>query len=137
MPETWRQPHGENILVVKTIEATLPASVLKEVAHLLVEAAPYALTTAEVRRFGRPDGRRDINRGSAHDLDSLPTVQVEMVVDDEMVPAIVAALRRCTRKGCGDEGQVLIANVNEVIPVPARGKSKSRPPRAARNDPAH
>src|SRR5512134_362165 len=116
------------MLIVKTIEATVSASVLKEVAHLLVEAEPYALTTTDVRRFGRPDGRRDIHRGSAHDLDGLPTVQVEMVVDDEMVPAIVAALRRCTRKGCGDEGQVLIANVNEVIPVPGRRRSKSGPP---------
>ena len=122
---------------MKTIEATLSASVLKEVAHLLVEAAPYALTTAEVRRFGRPDGRRDINRGSAHDLDGLPTVQVEMVVDDEMVPAIVAAIRRCTRKGCSDEGQILVAAVNEVIPAPVRRKPHSRPPRAARDDPAH
>lgn len=122
---------------MKTIEATISASVLKEVAHLLVEAGPYALTTTDVRRFGRPDGRRDINRGSAHDLDGLPTVQVEMVVDDERVPAILAAIRRCTRKGCSDEGQVLITTVSEVIPVPTRRKSKSRPPRAARDDPAH
>ena len=122
---------------MKTIEATISASVLEEVARLLVEADPYALTTTDVRRFGRPDGRRDINRGSAHDLDGLPTVQVEMVVDDEMVPAIVAAIRRFTRKGCSDEWQVLIANVNDVIPVPARRKSKSRPPGAARDDPAH
>jgi nitrogen regulatory protein PII len=126
MSETWRQCDGENILVVKKVEATIPASVLEEVAHLLPEVDAYALTTADVRSFGRPDGRRDRNRGSAHDLDGLPTVQVEMVVHDETVPAIVAAIRRCTRRRRGDEGQVLIATVSEVIPIPAGEPSKSR-----------
>jgi nitrogen regulatory protein PII len=120
------------MILVKTIEATLPASIVDEVAHQLVRVKAYAMTTAEARRFGRLDRRREVTRGSVHELDSVPAVQVEVVVDDNLVRSIVATILKCARGRCADDGQVLVSGVSEVIRASFGRRSKPRTARTAR-----
>ncbi len=102
---------------MKAVEATIPAAQLDEVANLLFRIGAEALTMTEARRFGRADGRRNVLRGSAHELDSVPTIHIEVVIDDAMVNPVVDAILTAARWGGGGEGQVLISSVHQVLRI--------------------
>ena len=102
---------------MKKIEATIPTARLDEMKQRLFEVGAHGMTTSEVVRFARSDGRRDPARGSAPALDSLPKIHVQVVADDEMVHPIVDAILTVARRGGGDEGQILISAIYQVIRI--------------------
>ena len=102
---------------MKRIEATIPSAQLDDVKQRLFAVGAHGMTAADVRRFPHPDGRREPERGSAHDLDGVPKVHVQVVADDEMVHPIVEAILAAARRGGNDEGQILISTINEIIRI--------------------
>jgi nitrogen regulatory protein P-II 1 len=102
---------------MKRIETTIPASKLEEVKTRLFQVGAQGLTASEVRRFGRPDGRREPSRGSAHELDGVPNLRLQIVADEEMVHPIVEAIRASARTGGPEDGQIFILPVNDVIRI--------------------
>jgi len=101
---------------MKKIEATIPSSRLDEVKQRLFEVGARGLTMSEVRRFLRPDDAFEAE-GSSLGVDSVAKVNVQIVVDDEMVHPIVEAILAAARRDSGDEGQIYISTVNEVIRI--------------------
>jgi nitrogen regulatory protein P-II 1 len=102
---------------MKRIEATIPFAQLDEVKQRLFEVGAAGVTTSEVRRFPRPEPGRQPDRGADRGADSAPKAQVQIVADDEMVHPIVEALMTAARRGGGDEGQILISTLSEVIRI--------------------
>jgi nitrogen regulatory protein PII len=49
------------------------------------------VTVTEVRGFGRQGGHTETYRGAEYKIDFVPKVQLTVVVDDDMVDAIVDA----------------------------------------------
>jgi nitrogen regulatory protein P-II 1 len=102
---------------MKRIEATIPSAQLDDVKQRLFAVGAQGMTTAEVRGFPRPDGRREPERGSAHDLDGVPKVHVQIVADDEMVHPMVEAILTAVRAGGSEDGHILISTIHEVIRI--------------------
>ena len=101
---------------MKKIEATIASSRLDEIKHRLFEVGARGLTMSEVRRFLRPDGAPAAD-GNPLGVDSVAKVSVQIVVDDEMVHPIVEAILAAARRDGGDEGQIYISTINEVIRI--------------------
>src|SRR5437763_16709375 len=67
------------------IEAILQPSKFDEVKEALLEIGVDGMTASEVRGHGRQKGHSDIYRGREYEVDLLPKIKLEVVVEDELV----------------------------------------------------
>ncbi|MES2569701.1 MAG: P-II family nitrogen regulator, partial [Verrucomicrobiota bacterium] len=75
---------------MKKIEAIIKPFKLEDVKEALAESGIEGMTVMEVKGFGRQKGHTEIYRGSEYTVDFLPKVKLELVVNDEIAPKIVA-----------------------------------------------
>src|SRR5690606_29005106 len=82
---------------MKLVTAVIKPFKLDEVKQALKSVGCEGITVTEVRGFGRQGGHTETYRGAEYQVDLLPKVKVEVVVDDPdalgVVDAIVAAAR--------------------------------------------
>ena len=102
---------------MKRIKAIIKPFKLEEVKAALAEAGAQGMTVSEVRGFGRTGGQREVYSGSAYVVDFIPKVQVDLVVRDEQVHAIVAALGEAARTGRMGDGKIFVTSVDDVIRI--------------------
>jgi len=83
---------------VKKIEAIIRHFKLEDVKNALVEAGIQGMTITEVRGFGRQKGHKEVYRGSEYQVDFLPKIKIEVVVNsDDYQKALDAILTaRCS-----------------------------------------
>ena len=102
---------------MKHIEAIIKPSKLDEVKERLAQAGAHGMTISEVRGFGRTGGKREVYRGSAYQVDFVPKVRIQLVVDDEMVNPIVDAILNGARTGEIGDGKIFISSMSDVIRI--------------------
>ena len=102
---------------MKHIEAIIKPAKLDEVKERLAQAGAHGMTISEVRGFGRTGGKREVYRGSAYQVDFVPKVRIQLVVDDEMVHPIVEAILSGARTGEIGDGKIFISSMSEAIRI--------------------
>jgi nitrogen regulatory protein P-II 1 len=102
---------------MKLVTAIIKPFKLDDVKGALKSIGVVGLTVTEVRGFGRQGGHTETYRGTEYQVDFIPKVKVEAVVDDgdavDVVDTIVAAAK--TDK-IGD-GKVWVTAIDEVVRI--------------------
>ena len=62
------------------------------IAKVLAEIGVHGMTVTEVKGFGRTGGKKEVYRGSAYVVDFVPKVKLEIIVHDDQVRQVVAAI---------------------------------------------
>src|SRR5256885_16128957 len=85
---------------MKMIMAVVKPFKLDDVREALVAAGVEGLTISEVKGYGRQKGQTEIYRGAEYQVNFVPKVKLEAVVDDQALAGAVPAIRRAaaTRK---------------------------------------
>jgi nitrogen regulatory protein PII len=102
---------------MKKIEAIIKPFKLEEVKEAVMGLGIEGMTVTEVRGFGRQKGHTEIYRGSEYTVDFLPKIKVEVVVADEMLAGLVAAVTEAAKTGKIGDGKVFISTVDEAIRI--------------------
>ena len=102
---------------MKKIEAVIKPFKLDEVKDALNEAGIMGITVTEVKGFGRQKGHTELYRGAEYVIDFLPKVKIEVVVRDEMVPNVVAAIEKAARTGRIGDGKIFVTHVEEAVRI--------------------
>jgi len=102
---------------VKKIEAIIKPFKLDEVKDKLNEIGVLGMTITEVKGFGRQKGHTELYRGAEYVVDFLPKVKVEMVVNDEMVEDVVAAITQAAHTGRIGDGKIFVIPVEEAVRI--------------------
>ena len=90
---------------MKLVTAVVKPFKLEEVKDALKAINVAGLTTAEVRGFGRQGGHTETYRGAEYQIDFVPKVKVEVVVDDDRADVLVDAIVK--EKPSGAKGTYL------------------------------
>ncbi len=99
------------------LEAVLQPSRFEAVKEALAEVGVDGMTVSEVRGHGRQKGHTETYRGNEYNVDLLPKVKIEMVLDDVLVePAIDAILKSASTGKIGD-GKIFLYKVEEAIRI--------------------
>ncbi len=69
---------------MKKIEAIIRPFKLEEVKDALLEEGIKGLTITEVRGYGRQKGHTETYRGSEYQIEFVPKMKIEVVVDDSL-----------------------------------------------------
>lgn len=110
------------------IEAVIKRERLGQVLESLRESKLGGLTVQEVHGFGRQKGYREHYRGLEIEVNLLPKVKLEIVVEDERVEEIVETIVRAARSGetgeIGD-GKIFVLPVVDAVRIRTRERGFS------------
>ncbi len=102
---------------MKKVEAIIKPFKLDAVKEGLTEIGIKGLTVSEVKGYGRQKGHTEIYRGAEYVVDFLPKVKVEVVVDDDMVDAVVEKIIETAKTGKIGDGKIFIIPIEDAIRI--------------------
>ncbi len=102
---------------MKLVTAVIKPFKLDDVKEALKSAGVVGVTVTEVRGFGRQGGHTETYRGTEYQVDFLPKVKVEVVVDDADVDSAVEAIVSSARTDKIGDGKVWVTTIDELIRI--------------------
>ena len=102
---------------MKLIVAVLKPFKLDEVKEALKALGVHGLTLTEAQGFGRQRGHTEVYRGAEYEVEFVPKIRLEILVDDSQVDPVTNAIVDAAGTGQIGDGKVWIIPVEEVIRV--------------------
>lgn len=102
---------------MKLITAVIRPHMLEAVREALQIQGVGGMTVAEVSGYGRQRGHTEVYRGAEYQVDLVPKVRIEVLVDDEDTGHILDVLVSAARTGKIGDGKVWVVPVEAVVRV--------------------
>ncbi|MCF6268898.1 MAG: P-II family nitrogen regulator [Melioribacteraceae bacterium] len=102
---------------MKKIEAIIRPFKLDEVKEALFEEGIKGLTISEVRGYGRQKGHTETYRGSEYQIEFVPKVKLEIVVDDSIVEKVIESIISNANTGQVGDGKIFISSIEDAIRI--------------------
>ena len=102
---------------MKKIEAIIRPFKLDEVKEALLEAGIHGMTITEVRGYGRQKGHKETYRGSEYQIEFVPKLKIEIVVDEKLGEKAVEAILRTAKTGQVGDGKIFIYDISDAIRI--------------------
>ena len=102
---------------MKLIVAVLKPFKLDEVKEALKTLGVQGMTLTEAQGFGRQRGHTEVYRGAEYEVDFVPKIRVEVLVDDAQVDEVVDAIVSTAATGKIGDGKVWVIPVEKVVRV--------------------
>ncbi len=99
------------------LEAIIQPSKFESVKQALIEIGIDGMTASEVRGHGRQKGHTDTYRGHEYNVDLLPKIKLEIVLDDKLVDRVVDSIIKSAATGKIGDGKIFLFKVDEVIRI--------------------
>ncbi|MGA2035975.1 MAG: P-II family nitrogen regulator [Acidimicrobiales bacterium] len=102
---------------MKLIVAVIKPFKLDEVKEALKTAGVQGMTLTEAQGFGRQRGHTEVYRGAEYEVDFVPKIRVEILVDDSQVDEVVDAVVVNAATGKIGDGKVWVVPIDAVVRV--------------------
>ena len=102
---------------MKKIEAIIKPFKLDDVKEALNEIGIQGMTISEVKGYGRQKGHKEIYRGAEYQVDFVPKVKMEIVLESELVNDAVKVIQEKGHTGQIGDGKIFILPVEEVMRI--------------------
>jgi nitrogen regulatory protein P-II 1 len=102
---------------VKIVIAVIKPFKLDEVAEALRALEVSGMTISEVRGYGRQRGHTEVYRGAEYQVDYVPKVRIEVLVDDPDAEKVASAITGSARTGKIGDGKIWIMPVDNIVRV--------------------
>jgi nitrogen regulatory protein P-II 1 len=102
---------------MKLVTAIVKPHRIDEVKEALREIGVGGMTTTDVEGFGRQRGHTEVYRGAEYQVDVVPKIKLEVVVDDADVDGVVDAIVKAARTGKIGDGKLWVSEVERVVRI--------------------
>jgi len=102
---------------MKLVTAVVKPFRLEEVKTALKGIGVDGMTVSEASGYGRQGGHVEVYRGAEYRVDLVPKVRLEMVVEDDDVERIIAAITTSGRSGKIGDGKVWVTPIDSIVRV--------------------
>jgi nitrogen regulatory protein P-II 1 len=102
---------------MKKIEAIIRPNRLEEVKEALNKIDICGITISQVMGCGRQKGMKEVYRGTEIQINILPKIKIETVVQDGMAEKVIDAIIGAARIGEIGDGKIFITNIEETIRI--------------------
>ena len=103
--------------MMKKVECIVKPFKLDDVKGAITELGISGMTVSEVRGFGRQKGHTELYRGAEYQVDFLPKIKIDLVVNEEQVPSILEAVQKEACTGRIGDGKIFVSNVEQSIRI--------------------
>jgi nitrogen regulatory protein P-II 1 len=102
---------------MKLVSAIIKPFKLDDVRDALKAAGVRGMTVSEVQGFGRQRGHTEVYRGAEYQVDFLPKVRIEVVVDDADALPIVDTIADAARTDKIGDGKIWVTTVDDIVRI--------------------
>lgn len=102
---------------MKKIEAIIQPFKLEDVKEALKAIGVDGMTITEVRGHGRQKGHKEVYRGQEYQVDLLPKVKLELIVDSARVEEILQTICKAARSGKIGDGKIFVSNLEQAVRI--------------------
>ena len=102
---------------MKLITAIVKPFKIDDVKSALKAIGVQGMTVGEVRGFGRQGGHSETYRGAEYNIDFVPKVRIELVVEDDHAGQIVDAILAAAATGKIGDGKIWVTEVERLIRI--------------------
>jgi nitrogen regulatory protein P-II 1 len=102
---------------VKLITAIIKPHSVDAVKDALQGRGVHGLTVSEAQGYGRQRGHSEVYRGAEYQVDFVPKVRIEVVVEAAQSTEVVDAIVAAARTGKIGDGKVWVTAVEQVVRI--------------------
>ncbi|MEI8050455.1 MAG: P-II family nitrogen regulator [Actinomycetes bacterium] len=102
---------------MKLVVAVLKPFKLDDVKERLKTLGVAGMTITEAQGFGRQRGHTEVYRGAEYEVDFVPKIRMEVLIDDAEVDAVVDAIVDAASTGKIGDGKVWVIPVESAVRV--------------------
>lgn len=102
---------------MKLVVAVIRPFKLDNVKEALKAIGISGMTLSESHGFGRQRGHTEVYRGAEYEIEFVPKIRVEVVVQDDQVDKVVETIVQSARSGAVGDGKVWVHQVDSLVRV--------------------
>jgi nitrogen regulatory protein P-II 1 len=102
---------------MRLVNAIIKPHVLDQVKDALEAVGVQGMTVSQVQGYGRQRGHKEVYRGAEYQVDFVPKLRVEILVEDDDLEPVVDAVVGAARTGRIGDGKVWVVPVDDVARV--------------------
>jgi len=102
---------------MKKIEAIIKPFKLDDVKDALNQINLTGMTISEVKGYGRQRGHKEIYRGAEYQVDFVPKVKLDIVVDESLVDQVVDIISKTASTGKIGDGKIFVLPVGQAVRI--------------------
>ncbi len=102
---------------MKKIEVIIKPFKLDNVKEALEKLEIFGMTVSEVKGFGQQKGHTELYRGAEYQVDFVPKVKIEIVIEDEKHEDTIEAIVSAARTGKIGDGKIFVSPIEDVIRI--------------------
>ena len=102
---------------MKLVVAFIKPFKLEDVKTRLKSIGVTGMSVSDVRGFGRQAGQTEVYRGAEYEVDFVPKVRIDVIIDDGDSAAVVTAIREAAHTGEIGDGKIVVLPVDEVVRI--------------------
>ena len=102
---------------MQLVTAVIKPYKLDDVKDALKDAGVVGMTVTEVRGFGRQGGHVETYRGSEYQIDFVPKLKLEVVVDDGDAEQLVDTIADAARTDKIGDGKVWVSTIDDLMRI--------------------
>jgi nitrogen regulatory protein P-II 1 len=102
---------------MKLVTAVIKPFKLDDVKNGLKAAGVVGITVTEVRGFGRQGGHTETYRGTEYQVDFLPKVKLEVIVDDGDAAGVVDAISTAAKTDKIGDGKIWVTSIDDLVRI--------------------
>ena len=102
---------------MKLVTAVVKPFKLDDVKAALEVIGVQGMTISEVQGFGRQRGHTEVYRGAEYQIDFVPKVKIEIIVEDRDAMKVAEEITAAARTGKIGDGKVWVVSVEHLVRV--------------------
>src|SRR5947207_4436288 len=102
---------------MKLITAVIKPFKLDEVKSALQALGVHGMTVSEASGYGRQKGHTEVYRGAEYEVDLVPKVRLEVVIEDGDSADVVDVIVKAAQTGKIGDGKVWVTPVETIVRV--------------------
>ncbi|MEX1312881.1 MAG: P-II family nitrogen regulator [Desulfotignum sp.] len=102
---------------MKKIEAIIKPFKLDALKEAMAKIGVQGMTISEVKGFGRQKGHKEVYRGAEYQVDFVPKVKLEIVVNEAIVDTVIESIIKSVKTGKIGDGKIFVLPLNEVCRI--------------------
>ena len=102
---------------MELVTAIIKPHMLDEVKDALKGKGVQGITVSEVKGFGRQGGHTETYRGTEYNIDFVPKVKLEVLVDSSEADKVVDAIAAAARTGKIGDGKIWVTDVARTVRI--------------------
>ncbi len=102
---------------MKLVTAVIKPHKWEDVRAALATAGIAGMTVTEASGYGQQKGHTEVYRGAEYEVNLVPKIRLEVVVDDADAESVVSTIANSARTGKIGDGKVWVVPVESVVRV--------------------